>query len=141
MFLAPPAIVAAGRLPLAFPADIMKLSGPNLLLRLEGLAALVVVAFIYASQGYSWIEFLLLFLLPDLTMLGYFGGARMGSAVYNAGHTYCAPLALALLARFGPHPSLIPVALIWAAHIGFDRLVGYGFKYGTGFKDTHLGRV
>jgi hypothetical protein len=30
---------------------------------------------------------------------------------------------------------------IWAAPIGFDRLLGYGLEDATGFKDTHLGRV
>jgi Domain of unknown function (DUF4260) len=33
------------------------------------------------------------------------------------------------------------VALIWFAHIGMDRTVGYGLKYPTSFKDTHLQRV
>jgi hypothetical protein len=33
------------------------------------------------------------------------------------------------------------VALVWFAHIGMDRLVGYGLKYPTESKDTHLGRV
>jgi len=119
----------------------MKLTGPNILLRLEGLAALGLSSLIYASWGFSWTEFLLLFLAPDLMMVGYFGGARIGAATYNAAHTYCAPLILGLLAHFEHHPSLTPIALIWAAHIGFDRLVGYGLKYGTDFKETHLGRV
>jgi hypothetical protein len=119
----------------------MKLSGPNVLLRLEGLAVLVFASLVYASRGFSWTEFLVLFLVPDLVMVGYFWGARIGAVTYDAGHTYCAPLLLGLLARFSHHPALIPIALIWAAHIGFDRLMGYGLKYGTGFKETHLGRV
>ncbi len=119
----------------------MKLTGPNALLRLEGLAALGACLLAYSWQGFSWTEFLLLFLVPDLVMVGYFWGARIGAVAYNAGHTYCAPLILGMLAHFGHHPSLTPIALIWAAHIGFDRFVGYGLKYGTDFKETHLGRV
>jgi hypothetical protein len=33
------------------------------------------------------------------------------------------------------------VALIWLAHIGFDRALGYGLKYKAGFGFTHLGRI
>jgi hypothetical protein len=38
-------------------------------------------------------------------------------------------------------PVVVAVALIWFAHIGMDRTVGYGLKYPTSFKDTHLQRV
>ncbi len=119
----------------------MKISGPHVLLRLEGLAALGATVLAYASGGFPWTRFLLLFLLPDLTMVGYLLGPRVGAAFYDAGHTYCAALALWMLGFAGHHPLLQSLALIWAAHIGFDRLVGYGLKYGSGFKDTHLGRV
>jgi hypothetical protein len=36
---------------------------------------------------------------------------------------------------------MVAVALIWFAHISMDRTVGYGLKYPTSFKDTHLERV
>jgi Domain of unknown function (DUF4260) len=85
--------------------------------------------------------FALLFLAPDLLIVGYLFGARAGARVYNAGHTYAAPVLLFVVAVCGHQPSLLPLALIWFAHIGFDRLLGYGLKYDTGFKDTHLGRV
>jgi CheY-like chemotaxis protein len=38
-------------------------------------------------------------------------------------------------------PMLLAVGLVWCAHIGFDRLLGYGLKYGAGFAYTHLGRI
>jgi len=37
--------------------------------------------------------------------------------------------------------AMLPIALIWFAHIGIDRALGYGLKYTSGFKDTHLGRL
>jgi hypothetical protein len=86
-------------------------------------------------------EFFLLFLLPDLLMVGYLFGVGTGAWAYNAGHTYSVSVALWLLAYLGHLPSLTPLALIWAAHIAFDRLLGYGLKYPSAFKDTHLGRV
>ena len=119
----------------------MKFVRPNILLRLEGLAALSAAVIFYRQGDASWEKFLLLFLLPDLLIVGYVWGNEFGAILYNAGHTYAAPFALGLIAYFGHDSALMPLALIWVAHIGFDRTLGYGLKYGTGFKDTHLGRV
>lgn len=112
---------------------------PRVWLRLEGLAVLAFSAWLYARGGYSWSLFALLFLAPDLSFLGYLAGARVGAAAYNAVHNYVAPLALAGWSLVSDRPAT--VALIWMAHIGFDRLMGYGFKYSTSFRDTHLGQL
>jgi hypothetical protein len=82
--------------------------------------------------------FALLFLVPDLSMIGYAGGARAGSITYNAIHTYVGPLLLGAYSLAGEHRTALSIALIWIAHIGFDRMLGYGLKYPTRFKDTHL---
>jgi hypothetical protein len=108
-------------------------------LRLEGAAALASAMVAYSLLGGRWAVFALLFLLPDLSMLGYLAGRRAGAACYNAAHSYLGP---ALLAAFGLASNArgaLLVASIWAAHVGFDRLLGYGLKYGTSFGDTHLG--
>ena len=110
-------------------------------LRLEGGAALAGAVVGYDALGASWVWFAVLFLAPDVSMLGYLANARLGAAVYNAGHTYLAPAALALGGWASDAPTLFPLALIWAAHIGFDRLLGYGLKSGLQFGDTHLGEV
>lgn len=110
-------------------------------LRLEGLAVLAASLFFYRQQPASWLLFAVLFLAPDLSMLGYFAGARIGSAAYNIAHSYLLPLVLLLLAILTAHPVWIPYALIWMAHIGFDRLLGYGLKYPSAFRDTHLGKI
>ncbi|WP_435349143.1 DUF4260 family protein [Haloarchaeobius sp. HRN-SO-5] len=65
-------------------------------------------------------------------------GPRIGSYGYNLVHTYVSPLALAGVGLWLTTPLAVLVALVWAAHIGADRLVGYGLKYPTGFNDTHL---
>ena len=119
----------------------MNFTAPKILLRLEGLAVLAAATIGYWSQGFSWGRFFLLFLAPDLLMVGYLVEPKAGAAIYNIGHNYMALFALGLIAYFGNLPVLFPLVLIWAAHIGFDRLLGYGLKYETGFKDTHLGRV
>jgi hypothetical protein len=116
---------------------------PLPLLRLEGAAVLAVSVFAYHWSHGSWLLFAVLFLAPDLSMVGYLINAGAGSITYNAVHTYAGPLLLAAYSlesyplAGGRHTALL-IALIWIAHIGFDRLLGYGLKYPTQFKDTHL---
>lgn len=110
------------------------------MLRLEGLVVLLAALAGYAHLEASWTRFALLFLVPDLSMLGYLASARVGAIAYNAGHSYVGPLVLAV-AGLVVAPTLLPYAAIWVAHIGFDRALGYGLKYATAFGDTHLGRV
>lgn len=111
------------------------------LLRLEGLAAAVLTATLYAKTGASWWLFAALWLVPDLSMLGYLAGPRIGASCYNAAHTYLLPVALAAGAVLLHKPALLPYLLLWCNHIGVDRLMGYGLKYPAGFGFTHLSRL
>ena len=117
------------------------IGGVRVLLRLEGIAAFAAAVALYAYSGFSWALFAFLFLAPDLFMLGYLVGPRIGAAVYNFAHTYTVALALALGGFFGGSPSTAACGLILIAHIGFDRALGFGVKHATAFGDTHLGRV
>lgn len=110
------------------------------LLRLEGAVVLVASVLAYRALGGGWVLFAALFLAPDIGMIGYLRGPRLGAWTYNALHTYAAPALLALIALAAPLPGATAVALIWTAHIAFDRLAGYGLKYPTAFGATHLGR-
>jgi hypothetical protein len=114
---------------------------PRALLRVEGGVVLAVSVAFYVLGGGGWGLFAVLFLVPDVSMLGYFAGPVVGAAAYNAGHSYVVPAVLGAVGVLGGYPLAVLLALIWVAHIGFDRLVGYGLKYGTAFGDTHLGRV
>jgi hypothetical protein len=114
---------------------------PGILLRVEGAFVLALSLFCYWSTGARWWIFVALFLWPDLFMLGYLVSVRAGSAMYNFVHTYTFPLALAGVALSQHDARLWAFALIWFAHIGADRALGYGLKYPTFFKDTHLLRV
>lgn len=111
----------------------------NLLLRLEGALALAVAVITFRQTGASWWLFAGMFLLPDASMLGYLSDPKVGARMYNAGHTYFAPASLAVAGSMLGLPALFVPALIWAAHIGFDRLMGFGLKYPSAFKATHLG--
>jgi len=111
-----------------------------LLLRLEGLFLAAISAVLYARTGASWWLFAALWLVPDLSMVGYFASPCWGARCYNAIHTTVTPITLALAALVLHTASPLPYALIWLNHIGVDRLLGYGLKYPTGFGWTHLGR-
>ena len=117
------------------------LARPAVMLRVEGAVMLAGSVALYWVNGSSWWLFGLLFLAPDVSMLGYLLGARVGAAVYNVFHSYPLPAALGGFGLLAGAPLAVSVALVWFAHIGMDRLVGYGLKYATGFGDTHLGRV
>ena len=112
---------------------------PRLLLHAEGALVFVFSLAAYRWNHGSWLQFGLLFLLPDLSMLGYAANERVGAWVYNAIHTYAGPLMLAGWALWTSHHALLLWALIWSAHIGFDRMLGFGLKYQAGFGWTHLG--
>lgn len=112
---------------------------PTHYLRLEGLAVLLgALGMYFALEGPLWL-LLVLFLAPDLSMTAYLAGPRVGSLGYNVVHTYALPLALAGVGVWTGTALAVQVGAIWAGHIGMDRLAGYGLKYETGFKDTHLG--
>ena len=117
----------------------MKMDSVITYLRLEGGGTLVLSIVAYLSiGGPGWLWFLIL--LPDLSFFAYRFGPRRSALGYNLAHTYLMPLLLGLLGRLTGLPVLYNVALVWAAHIGADRLLGYGLKYPTAFGDTHLGQ-
>ena len=113
----------------------------NLLLRLEGACYAIAALLIYWQFGFSWWMFAVLILVPDLSMLGYLAGPRVGAISYNIVHATPLAWALLLTTLFSHQNRGLAIALIWFAHIGIDRALGYGLKYATGFKDTHLGRI
>ena len=115
--------------------------GVRLLLRAEGLMVLAASVAAYAQFGAGWGWFAALFLLPDLSFAAYLAGPRWGALVYNAAHSYLGAVGLLAVGVVGASPLLLAAALVWCAHIGFDRLLGYGLKYGAGFGHTHLGRL
>ena len=111
------------------------------ILRIESVAIFLAGVVLYLTMNGDPLWLLPLLLAPDLSMVGYLGGPRLGAVTYNLVHN----LALALIAlAVGWFAGLAPLALIGAilvAHVGMDRSLGYGLKLPTDFKDTHLGRI
>lgn len=115
---------------------------PKMLLHIEGLAVLAAAVTIYGRYaGTGWWVFFLLLLAPDVAMLPYLVSKRAGTIAYNLVHTYTGPLLVGVIALVTGWELGVALALIWLAHCGIDRAVGYGLKYSTEFKDTHLGRL
>ena len=112
-----------------------------MLLRLEGLALFAGAAVVYVDRDYTLWLVLVLFLAPDLGLLGYLAGPRFGAAIYNALHTTTVPIVLGVAALLSDWTLGIEIALIWLAHIGIDRAIGYGLKYEDAPKPTHMQRV
>ena len=115
--------------------------GVRAIVQMEGLAAAAIAIVLYSHSGASWQLFALLFLVPDLSMLGYLAGARVGAFAYNLAHSYIGPAAIAAYCLVASDMHVMPFVLIWVAHIGLDRMLGFGLKYADAFGHTHLGRV
>lgn len=111
------------------------------ILRSEGAAIAGLCTLSYHQLEGGWWLYFLAFLMPDLFMVGYVAGGRIGAQCYNIGHSYLTPLLLAAVGGWTGSSLAVQLALIWGAHIGLDRAIGYGLKYNGHFKDTHLGRV
>lgn len=120
--------------------DAGETNAPITILRIEALGVLAAACALYAHQGYSWQTFAIFFLLPDVSMIGYAFGKRVGAALYNVGHSYLIPAMIGAMGLALNNELAMTAAIIWIAHIGFDRALGYGLKYPDAFKHTHLGR-
>jgi hypothetical protein len=114
---------------------------PSLLLRVEGLAVAVGALALYFHLGFGWVLLVVLALAPDLSAAGYAFGPRVGAVAYDVVHCEALPVLVGVIGVLHGADGHVQVALIWLVHIGVDRAVGYGLKYPTAFKDTHLQRV
>lgn len=124
----------------AAPAEYgMATGGVRAVLKIEGLALFAAAAAAYAWRGDSWWLFAILFLAPDLSFLGFLAGPRIGAYAYDALHTTIGPLALLALGFFAGIDLALSIGLIWLAHVGLDRALGYGLRYPGNFAVTHLG--
>lgn len=95
---------------------------------MEGAFVLLLSVLLYKQIHASWLLFFVLILAPDLFMLGYLLNVRVGAALYNLVHTYVGPLVLGAVSTFVKYPLLLPLSLIWAAHLGMDRMLGFGLN-------------
>lgn len=115
---------------------------PRPLVRLEGLAIAVAGAFGYYVAGADPLLFVVLVLWPDVSIVAYLAGPRVGSAAYNAVHFLGFPIALLAASLWVGHPLGTAAGLAWLVHVGVDRAAGFGLKYADApFAETHLQRL
>lgn len=115
---------------------------PGPLLRLEGLALGLAAAAAYVATVGDPLLFVVLVLLPDVTIAAYLVGTRLGSTVYNAAHLLVLPLAALGWGLWAGETLAVAAGLAWLAHVGADRAFGLGLKYDDApFGETHIQRV
>ena len=110
-------------------------------LRAEGLATFAAGLAGFLLLGLPWWAFVLLLIVPDVSMVGYLRGPRVGAFVYNVGHDLLTGVAIAGVGLTIGSAPVTAAGAILVAHSGMDRMAGYGLKLPGSFKDTHLGRI
>ena len=122
-------------------ADGTVSGAPKLWLRAEATVLLVGALTAFFTTGQPWWLVPAFLLVPDLSWAGYLGGTRVGAVIYNAAHSTPLPAVMVALGWWQHQSLVLALGLIWATHIGLDRLMGYGLKYGDNFQHTHLGML
>jgi len=99
--------------------------------RIEGGAVALATVVFFVIAGFAWWWLLALFLVFDLSAIGYGISTRAGARGYNLVHNYTAPAVLlathGILLTLGV--ALWPLAFVagcWFFHVGLDRALGYG---------------
>lgn len=112
------------------------------IVRLEYAALAATAAYFFIQQGFGWYWLVPMFFVYDIGMVGYAINSKVGAVIYNSTHSLFVPLVfIVLYAAWQPSSWLLFIALTQLFHIGIDRFLGYGLKYGAGFRHTHLGTI
>lgn len=113
----------------------------DVVLRAEAIVIFVAGVLLYLQLNGEALWLLPLLLAPDISMVGYLGGPRLGAVTYNLAHNLATALIVLGVGWFAAVAPLALAGAILVAHVGMDRALGYGLKHSTDFRDTHLGRI
>jgi hypothetical protein len=133
--------IAITQAPAPTPVAGMTTGAVRTWLRLEGLAAFVIGLAVFGASGGNWLFVIPLLLLPDVSVIGYLAGPRIGTFTYNLVHNWVPGFVTLGIGLWLASPAITLAAAILIAHVGMDRAVGYGLKLPSSFQDTHLGRM
>ncbi|MGB5435409.1 MAG: DUF4260 domain-containing protein [Maribacter sp.] len=111
------------------------------LIKLEEFMMFLLGIFMFGLLGYPWWWFLALILVPDIGMLGYLFGNRIGAITYNLFHHKGLAIILYFAGMYFSATFIQLAGIIIFSHASLDRVLGYGLKYNKGFKYTHLGEI
>lgn len=117
------------------------MTNPVLFQRVEGGAIFLAATFVYFNQNLSLLYYVLFLFAFDAFMIGYLTNKRVGAILYNIGHSLTVPAILSIFVITTSNRFLLGLVCLWFAHIGIDRALGYGLKFSSGFKHTHLGDI
>lgn len=113
----------------------------KLILQLEDLFLFLLSIYLLYLLNVDWWVYLILFIGPDISMLGYLGGNKLGAVSYNLFHHKAVAVVLAFLGILFSLNIFLIAGIIIFGHSSMDRMFGYGLKYFTGFHHTHLGNL
>lgn len=111
------------------------------IIKLEEVMMLALGIYLFDQLDFAWWWFVVLLLAPDIGMLGYLFGNKIGAATYNLFHHKGIAILVYLMGAYIAMPVLQLAGIILFSHSSFDRALGYGLKYDNGFKYTHLGEI
>jgi hypothetical protein len=111
------------------------------IIKLEELGLFVLGIYLFNQLEYAWWWFLVLILVPDLSMIGYTFGDKWGALCYNLFHHRGIAILVYLVGIYFHQNEIQLAGVILFSHSSMDRMFGYGLKYETGFKYTHLGLI
>lgn len=110
-------------------------------LRIEEFCMLLLGTFLFSKLSIDWWWFLILFLTPDIGMLGYLKDSKLGAITYNLLHHKGIAIILYLTGIILKNEILQFIGLLIFSHASFDRMLGYGLKFKDNFNNTHLGKI
>ena len=113
----------------------------NAVLKLEEVLIFALGIYLFSLLNYQWWWFLVLILTPDMGMLGYLFGPKVGALSYNLFHHRGLAVAIYLTGIYLSLPLCQLIGIILFSHASLDRIFGYGLKYDKGFRYTHLGEI
>lgn len=111
------------------------------IIKLEELSLFILGIYLFSLLNYEWWWFLALILAPDFSMLGYLFGNKSGAFFYNIFHHRGIAVLLYIIGCYFKIEILQLTGIILFSHSAMDRFFGYGLKYESGFKYTHLGEI
>ena len=111
------------------------------LLKLEEFFLFALALFLFSQLEYGWGIYALLFLAPDLSMIGYLISPRLGAWTYNLIHHKGLAVALYVCGYLLSIPWLMFAGVVLLGHSSLDRVFGYGLKHEDAFQNTHLGKI
>ncbi|UWY29595.1 DUF4260 domain-containing protein [Flavobacterium sp. TR2] len=111
------------------------------IIKLEEAALFILGIFLFNRLNYEWWWFPVLILAPDLSMIGYVFGNKIGAFAYNLFHHKGIALLIYAIGYYLSIENIQLTGIILFSHSAMDRIFGYGLKYEKGFKYTHLGEI